>query len=58
MISSAVQKGGSVYVYGPSGNILFIKNGTLMGFTSTSLTVKVGTIVYVYNDKGAVMFTR
>jgi len=58
MISSAIQKGSTVYVYGQTGNLLFTRNGTLMGFTSTSVSIKMGSTVYVISDKGAVMFTR
>ena len=58
MISSAIQKGNTVYVYSNSGNVLFTRNGTLMGFTSKSVSIKIGNTVYVFSEKGAVMFTR
>lgn len=58
MIATAIQKGNTVYVYGTSGNILFTRNGILLGFTSSSVSIKVGGATYVYNDKGSIMFTR
>lgn len=51
-ITSAVQRGSYVYVYNRSRQ-LFSKQGTLVGYTSNSLSVRRGNYVYVYNEKGA-----
>jgi len=57
-ISTAKQSGNTVYVYDERGSVLFQRSGTLMGYTSTTVTVKNGTTNYTYNDKGGVMFQR
>lgn len=41
-IASAVQKGSNVYVYNEQGCSLFYKQGTLIGFTATTVTIKRG----------------
>lgn len=58
MIASAIQKGSFVYVYGERGQTLFTRQGTLVGFTSNTVTVKRGNVNYVYDEKGATKFTR
>lgn len=60
MIASAKQNGSSVYVYDEKGHILFTKTGTLMGFTSTSVTIKSssGSTLYTYDEKGHILFTK
>ena len=55
MITTAVQKGSSVYVYGERNQVLFTKSGTLMGYTGSTVSVKNGSSVYTYNEKGAVI---
>lgn len=52
MISVAVQKGNSVYVYNEKNQNICIQSGTLAGFTSTTFSVKKGSSVYTYNEKG------
>ena len=50
-ITSAVQKGTTVYVY--NGNRqLFSKQGTLQGYTSTSVSVIHNKVIYTYNEQG------
>lgn len=62
-ISTAVQRGGFVYVYGDRGAVLCtIPSGSqvgdgLKGFTSSSVSVKRGSFVYVYNERGACIQT-
>lgn len=51
-ITSAVQRGSYVYAYNRSRQ-LFGKPGTLVGYTSNSLSVQRGNYVYVYNEKGS-----
>ena len=51
MITTAVQKGAQVYVY--SGyRQLFVKMGTLVGYTSTTVSIKSGGQIYTYNEHG------
>ena len=47
MIASAIQRGSSVYVYDERGKNLYTRSGTLIGFTSTTVTIKRGNTNYV-----------
>lgn len=60
MIASAKQNGGTVYVYDEKGHTLFTKSGTLMGFTSSSVTIKSSSSssLYTYDEKGHILFTK
>lgn len=53
-IGSAIQRGNTVYVYDENNRQIWVKQGTLIGYTSNTLSVKVGdaNTVSVYNDKG------
>lgn len=51
-ITSAVQRGSYVYAYFKSRQ-LFAKIGTLVGYTSSALSVRRGNYIYVYNEKGS-----
>lgn len=57
-IASAVQKGSNVYVYNEQGCSLFYKQGTLIGFTATTVTIKRGDYIECYNNKGSKLFQR
>ncbi|MBP5237615.1 MAG: hypothetical protein ILO64_01405 [Clostridia bacterium] len=51
MIMSAIQKGNYVYVYNEKNLQIGCRNGTLVGYTSSSVSVKQGAYVYTYNEK-------
>jgi len=51
MITTAVQRGSYVYVYGDKNRQLYSKLGELAGFTGSAVSVKRG-YVYVYDEKG------
>lgn len=57
-IASAVQKGTNVYVYNEKGIHLFNRVGELVGFTSTTVTVKKGSSVICYDATGKTLFTH
>ena len=60
MITTAIQRGNIVYVYGEKNQTIFTASGILMGYTGTTVTVKRGSIdalIYVYNDKGQIIST-
>ena len=42
MIVYAEQKGSTVYVYGPNGGYIWHRVGTLLGYTSNTVTIKHG----------------
>lgn len=46
MIGYAEQKGYAVYVYGPNGGYIWHRVGTLLGYTSTMVTIKHGSTTY------------
>ena len=52
MITTAVQRGSYVYVYGDRNRQLYSKPGQLAGFTGSAVSVKRGSYVYVYDEKG------
>ncbi len=52
MITVAVQKGSYVYVYGEGNKHLFSREGTLYGFTSTTVSVRRGNTIFTYDNKG------
>lgn len=58
MIASAKQSGNSVYVYNERGNLLFTRSGTLVGFTSSTVTIQSGSALYTYDERGNLMFTK
>ena len=55
MITTAVERNGSVYVYGQNGQLLTTLSGSLCGFTSANVSVKRGNTIYVYNEHGAMI---
>ena len=55
MITVAVEKHGEVHVYGENNRLLFLKSGQLYGFTSTTVSVKRGGEVCVYDAKGSLL---
>ena len=57
-IASAIQKGSNVYVYNEKGVPLFNRAGDLVGFTSTTVTVKKGSSIVCYDATGKTLFTR
>ena len=60
MIGSAQQKFGTVYVYDEKGHTIFTKPGTLVGFTTTTVTIKspAGSSLYTYDEKGHLLYTK
>lgn len=58
MIEVAIQRGPAVYIYGGGNRLLFTKNGTLAGYTSSTVTVKQGCTLFTYNDKGIMISRR
>ena len=59
MIGSATFRGNYVYVYDEKGRQLFSKNAEdLVGFTSSTVTVKRGNYNYTYDEKGRQLFSK
>lgn len=58
MIGSAKQQGTNVYVYSETGGFMYNKTGTLVGYTSNTVTVKQGGTTYVYGEHGEIKLTR
>lgn len=55
-ISSAVQHGNAVNVYGLSGNLLFTVYGTLKGYTNSTVSVEYNGYVRTYNGRGNAIY--
>jgi len=45
-------------VYSVTGSFMFNKTGTLVGYTSNTVTVKQGATTYVYGNHGEIKFTK
>ena len=56
-IGHAEVRGSSVYVFDEKGKQLYFKslpsNGSLAGFTSSTVSIKIGPNTYLYNEKGS-----
>lgn len=52
------QNGSQVYVYNEKNTLLFTKIGTLVGYTSATVSVKRGMRTYVYDARGSLKFSR
>lgn len=57
-IGTAVQKGETVYVYNERGTQIFTRGGQLVGFTSSTVSVKIGSSIHVYNANGTQISTH
>ena len=55
MISVAVQQGSVVHVYDERNSLICSRNGELQGYTSSSFSLKVGTQVFTYDEKGNII---
>ena len=53
MIITAIERYGTVYVYGENNRTLFTKRGQLHSVTSTSVSIREGNYVYTYNERGS-----
>lgn len=53
MIGSANEHWGYVNVYNENGSKLFMKPGELIGYTSTTVTIKHNNYAETYNEKGS-----
>ena len=58
MIGYAEQKGNDVYVYDTNGGFIWNRYGTLMGFTSDTVTIKHGSNILICGEHGEVKFTK
>lgn len=62
-ITTAVQRGGFVYVYGEKNHTLCTlpaggaAGDGLHGFTSSTVSIRRGSFLYVYNERGNVIQT-
>lgn len=52
------QNGSQLYVYNEKNALLFTKIGTLVGYTSATVSVKRGMRTYVYDARGSLKFSR
>lgn len=60
-IGAVVQRGSSVYVYSERGSILCVLMADgrpgqgLMGYTSTTVSIRRGSTLYIYSEKGSLI---
>ena len=64
MIGSAIERGSLIYVYDHHGRTLFMKprgSGSqdgLLGFTSSTVTIRFGSVIYTYDEHGHTLFAK
>lgn len=58
LIATAKQDSSQVRVYDEKGNFLFSKSGELVGYTSTTVTIKDGSQNRTYDNKGNFKFSK
>jgi len=58
MIATAKQESSQVKVYDEKGNFMFSRSGELVGYTSTTVTIKDGSQNKTYDNKGNFKFSR
>ena len=57
-IASAKQESSQVAVYDEKGNFMFSRAGELVGYTSSTVTIKKGSQNETYDNKGKFKFSR
>ena len=58
MIAAVRQVGNQVRVYNESGLIIFSKCGELVGYTSSSVSIKYNHTVWTYDASGRTLFGK
>jgi len=58
MIATAKQESSQINVYDEKGNFMFSRSGELVGYTSTTVTIKEGSQNKTYDSKGNFKFSR
>jgi hypothetical protein len=64
MIGSAIERGSLIQVFDTHGRTLFSKvkgsgpRDGLLGFSSTTVTIRFGSVVYTYDEHGRTLFAK
>ncbi|MDE6786941.1 MAG: hypothetical protein K2J46_07885 [Muribaculaceae bacterium] len=58
MLSFVLQKGSGVYAYNSNGGVLWSKTGTLLGYTSDTVTMQIGNTTYVFGERGQILHMK
>ncbi len=58
MFATAKQESSQINVYDEKGNFMFSRSGELVGYTSTTVTIKEGSQNKTYDSKGNFKFSR
>ena len=58
MITSAIQRGDTVYVYGKNNDILMVKTGELNGYAYSTVSIKnrKARTITTYDDNGCMLY--
>jgi hypothetical protein len=63
-IGSAIERGSLICVYDEHGHTLFQKargsgaNDGLLGFTSSTVTVRFGSVIHTYDEHGMTIYSK
>lgn len=58
VIGTVIKRNSTIYVYSEAGSILCTKTGgEVIGYTSSSFSIKKGNRIYIFNSKGSILST-
>jgi hypothetical protein len=57
-IGNAVERNGTVFVYDTKNSLMWSRNGSLHGFTASTVNVKRGNTIHMFDVKGTQTGTR
>ncbi len=58
VIGTVIKRDSTIYVYSEAGSIICTKTGgEVIGYTSSSFSIKKGNSVYIFNSKGSILST-
>ena len=64
MIGSVIERGSFIFAYDQHGRTLFSKargsgpEDGLLGFSSSTVTVRYGSIIYTYDERGMTIYAK
>lgn len=58
MIGYAEQRGDTVFVYNEHGTVLCMPSGKLVGYTSSTVSVRIGIATFVLDEHGNTKFIK
>ncbi len=58
VIGTVIKRDSTIYIYSEAGSILCTKTGgEVIGYTSSSFSIKKGNSIYIFDSKGSILST-